>query len=257
MTNWWKDNWWKVLIVLFGPMVFLDLTMDLPFVNSWSKADDSAWLGFWGGYLGSVIAVGGVYWQVSREKEENIKAARPVFALMYDDGFERKLNGSLRSYVSDEDFIGYVTDIYNHRDPLGRQSERGYLLLINNPSANPLLFVEITLFYKNKIGDSDTEKLFISRIEAGSKVQCIPRQYIYSHLGIKPKTNFGENENILAASPLIMKVVIKLTTIRNEKLIYTYKKEDKLAMLKRISAEREDYNIEQFEDSHNIILDDK
>lgn len=54
-----------------------------------------------------------------------------------------------------------------------------------------------------------------------------------------------------------MKVVIKLTTIRNEKLIYTYKKEDKLAMLKRISAEREDYNIEQFEDSHNIILDDK
>lgn len=83
MINWLKHNWWKVLIALFGPMIILDLTMDLSFVNSWSRADDSAWLGFWGGYLGSLISVGGVYWQVRKElannNENQYKEARPIF----------------------------------------------------------------------------------------------------------------------------------------------------------------------------------
>lgn len=93
MINWLKDNWWKALIVLFGPMIILDFMMDLPFVNSWSKADDSAWLGFWGGYLGSIVAVGGVFLQAKEElknsKKLELEKARPIFLLNIMDGYEK------------------------------------------------------------------------------------------------------------------------------------------------------------------------
>lgn len=142
--KWSKDNWKTIGTIVLGlllPMLIINFAMDLAPFDSLSNADDSAWLGFWGGYLGSIVAVGGVYWQVNREKEENIKAARPIFTIMYDDNFGMKINGKLKSYVSDEAFLGDLESIYENCDPLGRQIERGYLLLINNPSANPLLLV--------------------------------------------------------------------------------------------------------------------
>lgn len=46
------------------------------------------WLGFFGGYLGSIAAIIGVYWQVNKteryEKKRNIEKTNPVFFLRYN-----------------------------------------------------------------------------------------------------------------------------------------------------------------------------
>lgn len=41
------------------------------------------WLGFFGGYSGALIAIGGVYWQVSKQSRRYNDSARPKFGITY------------------------------------------------------------------------------------------------------------------------------------------------------------------------------
>lgn len=56
------------LIVLTLP-ILVAFAMDLPIFDSVSGSNDG-WLGFWGGYLGAIVAIGGVYWQVEEQRKE-------------------------------------------------------------------------------------------------------------------------------------------------------------------------------------------
>lgn len=74
--KWLKDNWKAIGIMALGlllPMLIINFAMDLALFDSLSNADDSAWLGFWGGYLGAIISIGGLYWQTNKQIKLEIK----------------------------------------------------------------------------------------------------------------------------------------------------------------------------------------
>lgn len=187
--NWWKANWWKVvlaLLILLGPMVVLNFTMDLSFVNSRSKADDSAWLGFWGGYLGSIIAIGGVYWQVHREihnsKEIQYKDVRPIFILDIMNGSKRNEKDEPIEYNTKPiEFPAYVSKncckLCSYRFGWCEDSsiDLPYIQL-KNISDNPMLAIQIKLIW-----NSCTKELFtINRLNANSNMSLL-NTYTYKY----------------------------------------------------------------------------
>lgn len=182
MINWLKDNWWKALIVLFGPMIILDFMMDLPFVNSWSKADDSAWLGFWGGYLGSIVAVGGVFLQAKEElknsKKLELEKARPIFLLNIMDGYEKNISGIANSNTSFPEPPLYLSRAFIKAIKLNDKEIQEILteyslpsIQIKNVSSNSMLAVNILLSWKDD--KNNKEEFFIGRIEDDSAVSLI------------------------------------------------------------------------------------
>lgn len=85
-----------VLSVVLIPAL-LHLLMQTLFANIGGGSDDG-WLGFWGGYLGAVLSVAGVYVtlriqlanekenlqkQLVNDKENNFKIARPFFIVSF------------------------------------------------------------------------------------------------------------------------------------------------------------------------------
>lgn len=62
---------------------------------------NDGWLGFWGGYLGAIIAIVGVYWSVTEQlksdKEGSYRIERPFFILSFKDS----LDYSSETYISD------------------------------------------------------------------------------------------------------------------------------------------------------------
>ncbi|MDO7805774.1 hypothetical protein Q7Q91_12350 [Lactiplantibacillus pentosus] len=55
-----------LMIVVVIPF-FVQLIMYLLSFGIFTIGTNDAWLGFWGGYLGAIIAIGGVYWQVNKQ----------------------------------------------------------------------------------------------------------------------------------------------------------------------------------------------
>lgn len=94
ISKWLKKYKWYSLVTILGfiiPPFLLQWLMTSIFGQT-SGGTDDGWLGFWGGYLGSVIAIGGVYWQSTKqsrlskeqlynEKENQYRQARPFFIL--------------------------------------------------------------------------------------------------------------------------------------------------------------------------------
>ncbi|MBF7117715.1 hypothetical protein ITQ96_00990 [Pediococcus pentosaceus] len=63
--NWKRVRFWTVLIVILVlPWLIGVAINNIP--NFGSVGSQSEWLSFWGSYAGSIIAVLGVYWQVSK-----------------------------------------------------------------------------------------------------------------------------------------------------------------------------------------------
>ncbi|GEO65704.1 hypothetical protein [Levilactobacillus spicheri] len=64
-----------VIIVIITPLLLLSV-----FPGSRYPGE---WLGFLGGYLGAIIAIGGVYWQVSDQRKQDTNSVRPKFSILY------------------------------------------------------------------------------------------------------------------------------------------------------------------------------
>ncbi|WP_056978146.1 hypothetical protein [Lentilactobacillus senioris] len=69
-------KYWKIgLLFSFIGFVIIPFLVLLGehFLNfGWfSEADNGAWLGFWGGYLGAILSIGGVYWSLKVQIENN------------------------------------------------------------------------------------------------------------------------------------------------------------------------------------------
>lgn len=63
------SQYWLVIIVLIATPIVLGVLLKIPFTNIDNGSNDG-WLGFWGGYLASIITIIGVYWQVRKQGEE-------------------------------------------------------------------------------------------------------------------------------------------------------------------------------------------
>lgn len=253
MINWLKHNWWKVLIALFGPMIILDLTMDLSFVNSWSRADDSAWLGFWGGYLGSLISVGGVYWQVRKElannNENQYKEARPIFMLNIMDGLRSWESGgpidynimpvSLPAYVSKDCCIkckyrfGWCKD---------SSIALPYIQLVNI-SENPMLAIKIDLIWSNK----SSESFYINRISSDSDISLVStftyRYYNDYHVNHIPQSKIELDK--------LEYIKIYYLTAQNEKTFMKFKVKEgyqiPTLIEKRLEGKGDSFSLDEYQ----------
>lgn len=71
-------------VALIAIPIFVALLLHAPGLNNVFGSDDG-WLGFWGGYLGAIVAIVGVWWQTNKtiknEKELMFSQKRPYIVL--------------------------------------------------------------------------------------------------------------------------------------------------------------------------------
>lgn len=160
MIKWLKDNWKAIGIIALGiilPMLILNFAMDITLFDSLSSADNSAWLGFWGGYLGSIVSIGGIYWQVNRElrgaKELDLNSARALVLI-------KKKYENLTGNV-------YCTNAFENKNNIfGVQLP---FFEIENISANLMSAVKIIIEYN----DGTSEECSIKRIVGGEHFSIV------------------------------------------------------------------------------------
>ncbi|UXI84008.1 hypothetical protein NYZ94_08430 [Ligilactobacillus salivarius] len=61
-----RIEWITVICLILAPIV---IAMLLPIIN-FDNGSDDGWLGFWGGYLGAVISIFAVFYQIRKQKEK-------------------------------------------------------------------------------------------------------------------------------------------------------------------------------------------
>lgn len=69
-----KKYWW--LILLFLIVIPLLVEGGISYIP-WNGSDDG-WLGFWGGYLGAIISIVGIYWSVNQQINFENKRREPM-----------------------------------------------------------------------------------------------------------------------------------------------------------------------------------
>lgn len=145
-------EWITIICLVLAPIVIATL---LPIIN-FSNGSNDGWLGFWGGYLGAIIAIVGVWWQTNKtiknEKELMFSNARPFFNLTV----ERDTLNFGKLYVTSDEEIN-----------LGRKV---IYLKIDNFSNKLMMKVVLKIYTK----DEQTDKISIGRIEGGESIQIAP-----------------------------------------------------------------------------------
>ena len=75
MNKYIKDHWKVLLIGVIGVLIVIPiLTQVLINIETNSNGSDDGWLGFWGGYLGSIIGVAGAIFVVQIQLNEENKS---------------------------------------------------------------------------------------------------------------------------------------------------------------------------------------
>lgn len=174
-------------LALVVPMLIINFSMDFGWFKSVGHGSDDGWLGFWGGYLGAVVSIGGLYWQVHAEirnsNEAQYKEARPIFILNIMDGTRRqKNNGSMDYNVLPIEPITYVSEecckACNYSFGwCGDLISLPYIQL-KNISERPMLAVKVNLIW----ADDSNELFNISRIDSDSNISLLNAfTYDYYH----------------------------------------------------------------------------
>lgn len=188
-------EWITIICLVLAPIV---IAMLLPIIN-FSNGSDDGWLGFWGGYLGAIIAIVGVWWQTNKtiknEKESMFSNARPFFNLTV----ERDTLNFGKLYVTSDEEI-----------ELGRKV---IYLKIDNFSNKLMMKVVLKIYTK----DGRTDKISIGRIEGGESIQIAPS---WTHDIYKMSITDSEfNELDLK----IKKICVYFTTEKGERLKLYFK----------------------------------
>lgn len=150
-------------VILLIPLVvqfFLWVTSAL---NIFVTASNDGWLGFWGSYLGSIVAIGGVYWQVNRQSRQDriaqrksfqfeinqsAKQCRPRFILQVVDlhlfGKKYYLNDGRRSQT--DQFVKWVEELHKNGN------DEFTVLKIENVGNEAIINARLKMLYKRKLG---------------------------------------------------------------------------------------------------------
>lgn len=243
---------WKVIVTvaagLFLTMLILNFGMHLPWIDSLSYADDAAWLGFWGGCLGSIVSIGGIYWQVNRElrgaKELDLNSARALVLL------KKKYDG-LRENV-------YCTNNFQSNDDIFRL--RLPFFEIENISANLMSAVKIIIEYNN----DTSEECSIKRIVGGDHFSIITNytekalELNQERLKSTEEAREREEKSQDLGLDSINKIKIYYCTSKQEKRLVVFKIEknsiykDPYAEKYRAGIDESSYNLNNFVESKEI-----
>lgn len=173
-----KHSLLVILIVLAFIPVIIGLLMNTSCFDDISGSNDG-WLGFWGGYLGSIAAILGVYWQVHVEiqnnKENQYKEARPIFILNIMDGSMRYQKEEPTEYnIKPVELPAYISKECckkcNYRFAWCQDSsiDLPYVQL-RNISEKPMLAIKVKLIWANNLNESFN----ISRLNPNSSFSLI------------------------------------------------------------------------------------
>lgn len=131
-------------------IVIINFGMNWWIFDKLGNGSDDGWLGFWGGFLGAIFAVAGVWWQTNKtiknEKELMFSQKRPYIVI-------RESN-----IPNDE-----ISSIYVKKKYSPYKNEP--VILIKNLSNNPMFSVKFIVQY-----DDRKEEIVADRIEANSNI---------------------------------------------------------------------------------------
>lgn len=184
----------------------------------------------------SALAIYFVYWQVNRQmKNEKIlktEFSRPIFSFNlisdYHDNVKTYIpnNGDiqvLRNLCKDDNVTleGNILRYNSNYSVVTPFTFLNRVLLISNPSTQPMLFVKVEVTFKNnkkgtKKDENKREETFrIGRINENESAQILPDRFIQE---LKDRKRVDEFISYLD----IEKVKLFFTTVSNEKFMYSY-----------------------------------
>lgn len=224
--------------IIIIPMIVINFLMDFGWFKSVGHGSDDGWLGFWGGYLGAIVSIGGLYWQttlqirteknkikkeiehqnanielqerhrkedISREKEKYYMESRPFFSVAIR---EIKPDGKT-----------YITNLLNQKDCFARLNKpTTFGVVVHNFSEKPMMAVEVEMYpFDTKVFSKEVVK--VNRIDKNSSAQMASYALscLYTHIPYKetPKMK-GLNE----ALPFSLR--ISFCTEKHEKVRKIY-----------------------------------
>lgn len=177
-------EYWKLILVLVLTPVILGAFMMLPFLNLDNGSNDG-WLGFWGGYLASIITICGVYWQVKKQAEEarknlamtlanervqEAKKARPIFiveilemSLWDKDYYLNNTSGS-----QPDEFVKWAKD----------KDTRFAVIQIQNIGKEAIANSRVKFIYPRGGGENESEQecIIVKKILPGEKYLYVPKR---------------------------------------------------------------------------------
>lgn len=149
-----------IMSIVLLIMIIINFGMDWCIFDKFGNGSDDGWLGFWGGFLGAIFAVVGVWWQtnktITNEKELMFSQKRPYIVIREN------------STRNDEMLSIYVKKKY---ELYGNEP----IITLKNLSNNPMFSVKLVVQYDNK-----KEEFVIDRIEANSNIGIVINSEIIS-----------------------------------------------------------------------------
>lgn len=246
VIKWLINNRKAIGIIALGlllPMLILNFTMDSTPFDSLSNADDSAWLGFWGGYLGAIVSIGGLYWQTNkqikheRQKQNNeIELQNEQIARQEKERKEDIEREKEQYYMESRPFFSieikeiqpnnesYITDLFALKDPLAKFSTTtNFGMVIHNFAEKPMMAVRIKM-YPFDTENFNEEVVKINRIDKNSSVQIESHALacLYSHI---PHKFLPQMKRLNEALPA--RIEVSLYTERYERIRKFYRIDSK------------------------------
>lgn len=156
-----RIEWITVFLLIVIPIL---IGIILPNFNVNNGSDDG-WLGFWGGYLGAIIAVVGVWWQTNKtmenEKKESFITVRP-FANATISTKDIKYSDKVKSYYTNE-------SVENNSFLDMQEKYSGNVITISNLSDKPM----IRIYIKLTINKNNAENACVNIIKGGEEVNIV------------------------------------------------------------------------------------
>lgn len=230
-----------VLAALVVPMLIINFSMDFGWFKSEGHGSDDGWLGFWGGYLGAVVSIGGLYWQTNKQiKNENDKVKEQIkrqnnqIKLQEQHRKEDIDRQRERYYMESRPFFSveigkisapyksptYVTNQLEKKRPLIKQAPKfsTFGIIINNFSEKPMLAVEVTIV--SVYPRMHEEVVRINRIDKNSSAQIITSS-LNSLYDLLPGLAYTKIDDLNEYLPGMLN--INLCTEKREKMNIQYK----------------------------------
>jgi len=185
---------------------------------------NDGWLGFWGGYLGAIIAIGGIYWQMSQQKKQEIVKARPIFYV----GDRRALNKNEKvyynatgqqwedekSFVKNVDLM-FIKDLKNGSQFFSTKLRyRPSLLSISNLSKNDAYSCVIKIKYHF---GRENDKMFFAEKNASELNQEDYKKELYSEYFVIPIISAKESV-IVVIRPVLFEHFANIVSIQMQYL---------------------------------------
>ncbi|MCP0885906.1 hypothetical protein LB941_00975 [Ligilactobacillus sp. WILCCON 0076] len=113
MKTFFKKYWWLILIFLVGIPLIVNIGIGLIPGNG----SNDGWLGFWGGYLGAVVSIVGIFWSVNKQNsfEKSLEKERnkPILVPISKDFRDLPVTTDLKKLTNSKESYNGTTDLFS------------------------------------------------------------------------------------------------------------------------------------------------